>query len=168
MLGKKANGAVGGGQTLNTIIGRGTVFEGVMKVDNSVRIDGIFKGELSCSGTLTISQSGEAYAHLEGKDIYVNGIVRGTVRADKVRLDNQARFIGDVYTNALAVSEGAVFHGSCAMETADEVKEPEKAVKAQKATVLPLEGRPKGEGRADALTQNLERAPADDANVAQR
>ena len=37
MLGKKENGAVGGGQTLNTIIGRGTVFEGVMKVDNSTK-----------------------------------------------------------------------------------------------------------------------------------
>ena len=61
MLGKKDNGAVAGGQTLNTIIGRGTVFEGTMKVDNSVRIDGVFKGELSCSGALTISQIGRAH-----------------------------------------------------------------------------------------------------------
>ena len=45
MLGKKENGAVNGsGQTLNTIIGRGTLFEGTMKVENSVRIDGVFKG----------------------------------------------------------------------------------------------------------------------------
>jgi len=124
MLGKRENGAVAGGQTLNTIIGRGTVFEGVMKVDNSVRIDGVFKGDLSCSGALTISQSGEAYAHLQGKDIYVNGVVRGTVRAEKVRLDNQARFIGDVYTGVLSVAEGAIFHGSCAMDAADEVAKP--------------------------------------------
>ena len=118
MLGKKENGAVNGsGQTLNTIIGRGTLFEGTMKVENSVRIDGVFKGELTCSGALTISQSGEAYAHLEGKDIYINGIVRGTVRAVKVRLDSQARFIGDIYADALSVSEGAIFHGSCSMDS---------------------------------------------------
>ena len=117
MLGKKDNGAIaGGGQTLNTIIGRGTLFEGTMKVENSVRIDGVFKGELTCSGALTISQSGEAYAHLEGKDIYINGIVRGTVHAEKVRLDSQARFIGDIYAHALSVSEGAIFHGSCSMD----------------------------------------------------
>ena len=117
MLGKKENGAIaGGGQTLNTIIGRGTLFEGKMKVENSVRVDGVFKGELTCSGALTISQSGEAYAHLEGKDIYINGIVRGTVHAEKVRLDSQARFIGDIYANALSVSEGAIFHGSCSMD----------------------------------------------------
>ena len=120
MLGRKENGAVaGGGQTLNTIIGRGTLFEGTMKVENSVRVDGVFKGELTCSGALTISQSGEAYAHLEGKDIYINGIVRGTVRAEKVRLDSQARFIGDIYASALSVSEGAVFHGSCSMDIED-------------------------------------------------
>ena len=118
MLGKKENGAVNGsGQTLNTIIGRGTLFEGTMKVENSVRIDGVFKGELTCSGALTISQSGESYAHLEGKDIYINGIVRGTVRAEKVRLDSQARFIGDIYADALSVSEGAIFHGSCSMDS---------------------------------------------------
>ncbi len=136
MLGKRENGSAnGGGQTLNTIIGRGTIFEGVMKVDNSVRIDGIFKGELSCSGALTISQSGEAYAHLEDKVIYINCIVRGTVRAEKVRLDSQARFIGDVYTGVLSVSEGAVFHGSCAMDTADDVKEPQ----AREAAVLHMD-----------------------------
>ena len=117
MLGKKDNGVIaGGGQTLNTIIGRGTLFEGMMKVENSVRVDGVFKGELTCSGALTVSQSGEAYAHLEGKDIYINGIVRGTVHAEKVRLDSQARFIGDIYANALSVSEGAIFHGSCSMD----------------------------------------------------
>ena len=163
MLGKKENGAVNGnGQTLNTIIGRGTVFEGMMKVDNSVRIDGIFKGELSCSGALTISQSGEAYAHLEGKDIYINGIVRGTVRAEKVRLDSQARFIGDVYTGALSVSEGALFHGSCAMETADEVVEPQPR---ETATPLPKKGQRKAE--KEAATRTREETPETET-VAQR
>ena len=151
MLGKRENGAVAGGQTLNTIIGRGTVFEGVMKVDNSVRIDGIFKGELSCSGALTISQSGEAYAHLEGKDIYVNGVVRGTVRAEKVRLDNQARFIGDVYTGALSVSEGAVFHGSCAMEAADEVNKPQELSEAAKVFPMDQRKRPESESLSAAV-----------------
>jgi len=156
MLGKKDNGTVAGGKTLNTIIGRGTIFDGVMKVDNSVRIDGVFKGELSCSGALTISQSGEVYAHLEGRDIYINGIVRGTVRAEKVRLDSQARFIGDVYTGALSISEGAVFHGSCSMESAAaEVKESKK----REANVLVIDS-----NREDS-TQALE--VTDEARVAQ-
>jgi cytoskeletal protein CcmA (bactofilin family) len=114
MLGKKEEN--GGGETLNTIVGRGTTFEGVMKVDNSVRIDGTFKGELSCTGTLTIGQSGEAHAQLDGRDVYINGVVHGNVRGDKVRLDSQARVVGDINSNALAISEGAVFQGNCSMD----------------------------------------------------
>lgn len=157
MLGKRDNGDVTGGQTLNTIIGRGTVFEGIMKVDNSVRIDGLFKGELSCSGALTISQSGEAYAHLEGKDIYVNGVVRGTVRAEKVRLDNQARFIGDVYTGALSVSEGAVFHGSCAMEAADEVNKPQELAEAANVVPMDQHKRPEAENLSGSVVVDSSR-----------
>ena len=121
MLGKKENNAATSNtsQTLNTIIGRGTVFEGVMRVENSVRIDGTFKGELVCSGMLTISQSGEVYAQLEGKEVYLNGVVRGRIQAEKVRLDSQARFVGDITTSALAITEGAVFHGKCSMETGE-------------------------------------------------
>lgn len=122
MLGKKDHGGAassGSSQTLNTIIGRGTTFEGVMRVENSVRIDGTFKGELICSGVLTISQSGEVYAQLEGKEVYLNGVVRGRIQAEKVRLDSQARFVGDITTSALAIAEGAVFHGKCTMETGE-------------------------------------------------
>ena len=140
MLGKKDNGngsGNGSGQPLNTIIGSGTLFEGKMKVDNSLRIDGIFKGELSCSGALTISQSGEAYAQIEGVDVYINGKVKGTVRGEKVRLDSQANLIGDVHTGSLSVSEGAVFHGNCVMENAGEAEGSEDL---EPAKLLPMEG----------------------------
>ena len=117
MLSNKKKGAsTSNGQALNTIIGRGSCFEGKLTVDNSVRIDGVFKGELTCSGELTISQSGEADATLHCKDAYIDGVVSGTVRADKVRLDTQSRFTGDVHTDSFTVAEGAIFHGSCSME----------------------------------------------------
>ena len=125
MLSNKKKGATtSNGQALNTIIGRGSRFEGKLTVDNSVRIDGEFKGELTCSGELTISQSGEADATLlQCKDAYIDGVVNGTVRADKVRLDTQSRFTGDVYTDSFTVAEGAIFHGSCSMENHKEKRE---------------------------------------------
>jgi cytoskeletal protein CcmA (bactofilin family) len=144
MLGKKESNG-GGGETLNTIVGRGTLFEGVMKVDNSVRIDGTFKGELSCSGTLTVGQSGEAHAQLEGRDIYINGTVHGNVRGDKVRLDSQARVVGDICSNALTISEGAVFQGNCSMEMELEAGEagPE-AGEGDAGSVIPMDRRAAG------------------------
>ena len=118
MLNKKKKGAstASNGQALNTIIGRGSCFEGKLTVENSVRIDGVFKGELICTGELTVSQSGEADATLQCKNAYIDGVVNGTVRAAKVRLDTQTHFTGEVYTDSFTISEGAIFHGSCSME----------------------------------------------------
>lgn len=129
MLGNKKKGtSASNGQALNTIIGRGSRFEGKLTVDNSVRIDGEFKGELTCSGELTISQSGEADATLQCKDAYIDGVVNGTVHADKVRLDTQSRFTGDVYTDSFSVSEGAIFHGTCSMENHKKSESPATGV----------------------------------------
>ena len=138
MLSNKKKGAsTSNGQALNTIIGRGSCFEGKLKVDNSVRIDGVFKGELICSGELTISQSGEADATLmQCKDAYIDGIVNGTVRADKVRLDTQSRFTGEVYTDSFTVAEGAIFHGSCSMENHQKNQSPQDG--ADGAAAKPL------------------------------
>ena len=139
MLGKKEGNS--GGETLNTIVGRGTLFEGVMKVDNSVRIDGTFKGELSCSGTLTIGQSGEAHAQLEGRDIYINGLVHGNLRGDKVRLDSHARVVGDISSHALSISEGAVFQGNCSMEVDGAGEAEAEPDEGEEGSVIPMDGR---------------------------
>ena len=144
---KKKGTSASNGQALNTIIGRGSHFEGKLTVDNSVRIDGVFKGELACTGELTISQSGEADATLQCKDAYIDGVVSGTVRADKVRLDTQSRFTGDVYTDSFTVSEGAIFHGSCSMENHQKKSESPatvpQAAKLQSPTRLSLDHKSK-------------------------
>ncbi len=135
---KKGVSTSSSGQALNTIIGRGSHFEGKLKVDNSVRIDGVFKGELICSGDLTISQSGEADATLmQCKEAYIDGVVNGTVRADKVRLDTQTRFTGEVYTDSFTVAEGAIFHGSCSMENHQKSQAPPEGAAAKPLTAGP-------------------------------
>jgi len=98
-------------RTLDTMLGPGTFFEGTMKAEKSVRIEGAFKGELFCSGFLMITESSRVEAQIEGMDVYINGIVRGTVGAKRVRLDREARLIGDIYTQKLSIVEGAIFHG---------------------------------------------------------
>lgn len=109
---KKSDVAVRENYPLDTTIGSGSFFEGTMKAEKSVRIDGIFKGELYCSGFLVINQSSEVDAQIEGMDVYINGVVRGTVRAERVQFDSEARLFGDIYTRILSIVEGAIFHGS--------------------------------------------------------
>ena len=114
-------------QTL-TVISQGTYFEGTLKERHNILINGVFKGALPCSGAVVINPSSEVHALIEGKDISINGVMRGTVRAEKVRLEDQARFTGDIYAGALQIFEGTGFKGRCFMEV------------EEKENVIPIRG----------------------------
>ena len=61
---------------LNTIIGKGSVIDGKIKIKNSIRIDGKIKGEITSTGTVTVGGEGE----VEGAIIAANAIIGGKVR----------------------------------------------------------------------------------------
>lgn len=108
-----------GGKTgnLNTIIGKGSSLEGTLKVEQSLRVDGRIKGQLSTTDSLIIGKEGE----IEGEIITKNAIIGGKVRAKinatgKVVLEPNAIFVGEMKTARLVIDDGAVFEGRCSMQ----------------------------------------------------
>jgi cytoskeletal protein CcmA (bactofilin family) len=59
MLGKKDEQEIGKTGNLNTIIGKGSSFEGTLKVEQSLRVDGRIKGQISTTDSLVIGKEGE-------------------------------------------------------------------------------------------------------------
>jgi len=101
---------------LNTIIGKGTVFEGTLEVNGGVRIDGKVKGKISSNETISIGEEGVVEADLNAKVIIIGGDVLGNVFAsEKVELQSKSKMTGDIDTKSLVVAEGAVFHGKSNM-----------------------------------------------------
>lgn len=125
MFGRRKEPGAVTGQSYGTLLGIGSFFEGSLQGENNIRIDGHFKGELSCPGRLTIGSSGEVEAEVGAVEVYVEGHVHGTVRAAWVKLDHQACLIGEIYTQTLVMAEGAVFHGGCRMAEEAALKPPQ-------------------------------------------
>ena len=62
----KANsGETSSSSTELNFLGGGTVVEGTIKTDNSVRVDGTLKGKLICKKTLTVGVNGEIEGEIE-------------------------------------------------------------------------------------------------------
>lgn len=102
---------------LNTIIGKGSVIEGKIKVKNSIRVDGKIKGEISSTGTVTIGSEGEVEGTINAANAIIGGRVRGKMVIDsKIILEKNSVLIGDLKTQKLNISEGAIFDGNCIME----------------------------------------------------
>lgn len=94
-----------------TVIGQGTVLEGILKMEHSLRIEGTLKGQLVTSQSLVVGPGGEVEAGLiEVGDATISGKVSGKLRArQRVYLSASAVFRGTVETPQLVIEEGAIF-----------------------------------------------------------
>lgn len=102
---------------LNTIIGKGTVINGDMKVQSSLRVDGLVKGNVSATETVVVGKEGEVRGKIEAKHVMLAGKIKGHIVATgKVYFEAKASVIGDVKAARLVVDEGAVFDGKCVMQ----------------------------------------------------
>ncbi len=112
---------------INTIV-PGTLIEGNMTIQGSIRFDGHLKGTMECKGRVVIGNSGVVEGNIVCNDADITGKVTGNIFAKELtRLSAGSQVKGDIKTGQLAIEPGAVFTGSCLMHTANTEKEPAKA-----------------------------------------
>lgn len=113
---------------VNTLVGRGSHFEGKMTFDGTVRIDGSFVGEIVSDDTLIVGEGAELRAELDVATVIVYGTVYGNVTArNGVELHAPAHLVGNIVSPSLLVERGAVFDGQCRMTAIEWAEEDEEA-----------------------------------------
>jgi cytoskeletal protein CcmA (bactofilin family) len=101
---------------INTVLGEGTSFNGQLKVEGSVLVNGDFEGTLSATETLVVGKTGSVRGGLSVRDATVSGRVKGKIVArDRVELQTGARLEGDVFAKSFMIEEGVFFQGNCSM-----------------------------------------------------
>jgi len=117
----KSNKKVDNPDIINSIIGEGSELKGEFKVSGTLRIDGVFAGEVHTDGKIIISQTGHVKTDLKGGIIVIGGTVEGNVYATKqVTLLKTAKLMGDIITPSLIVEEGVVFEGNCIINKSED------------------------------------------------
>jgi cytoskeletal protein CcmA (bactofilin family) len=106
---------------LSTILGKGSVFEGKLNVEHTLRIDGKFTGDINTTDTLIVGKEGSVDGNVEAKMLIVGGKLSGTAKIkDKIVLETKSEFQGEMKTTRLVIDEGATFDGRCSMRHASE------------------------------------------------
>lgn len=101
---------------VNTLVGRGSHFEGKMTFEGVVRVDGSFAGEIVSDDTLIIGETAEVHAELDVATVVIYGAVYGNIRATNcIELHAPGHLVGNVISPALVVERGATFDGNCRM-----------------------------------------------------
>jgi cytoskeletal protein CcmA (bactofilin family) len=110
---------------VNALLGKGSEFEGKLTFEGTVRIDGVFSGQIFTEETLIVGEGALVKAEIEVGTIIINGQVIGNVRAKQlVEIHAPGRLKGNIITSALQIDRGVIFEGACQMENVDEKLRP--------------------------------------------
>jgi cytoskeletal protein CcmA (bactofilin family) len=102
---------------INTLLGRGSAFDGKLTFEGTVRIDGKLSGEIFSNDVLVIGEGAEVSAEIDVGVVIVEGSVTGNIRAKRgVELHAPARVRGNIETPSLFIDKGVLFEGTCRME----------------------------------------------------
>lgn len=101
---------------LNAFLGAGTEYRGRLDFVGTVRIDGLFHGEISSDGTLVLGKDAVIKGQIEIGTLISNGQIFGDVSASiKAVMQKHSTLDGSLRTPALVVEEGATIEGDVEM-----------------------------------------------------
>lgn len=112
------------GEQVVTFLGKDTEFEGKLKFEGTIRIDGYFKGEIESDGNLIVGEEGMVEADMHVSYIVIRGEIHGNIMADQ-RVDIRApgKVFGNIQAPTVVMDEGVIFEGKTRMYQAREAEE---------------------------------------------
>jgi cytoskeletal protein CcmA (bactofilin family) len=121
-----------GAGELNGFLGIGTSCSGDLVFEDSMRIDGTFKGSIRSASVLTVGETADIEADIDVGVLLVSGRVVGKIKAsDRVEIHPGGKVIGDIRSPNLITKQGAVFRGNCYI--GEEEETPARTIKAERA-----------------------------------
>jgi cytoskeletal protein CcmA (bactofilin family) len=124
---------------IEVIIGRRATFNGQLRCDASVRLDGTVEGGLiETAGNVLITEFGRVMADIVAKTVSIAGAYKGTITADRVELLEGGRLWGTIKVRTFLLDEGAHFHGELIMQGI-EPEEPLLAPRPPDGAAIPVE-----------------------------
>ncbi len=104
------------GSTELNFIGKGTVVNGEISTESSLRVDGRVKGKIICKNTLTVGETGQVEGEVDANNAIIGGKVNGKLFIkQKLVLESKSSLIGELKASKLIIDEGAVFQGTSDM-----------------------------------------------------
>ena len=107
--------------SISTFIGAGSIFEGAIEFQGTIRVDGRVSGKItSKGGTLIVGEKASIDADVSVSVAVVMGEVNGTIDAkDRIEVYPPGRIGGDIKAPVFSVEPGGIFKGTCVMNKPD-------------------------------------------------
>lgn len=94
-------------------IGKSVIIKGQLSGSEDLYVDGVVEGTIELQGNnLVIGPNGNVRAAIHAKGVVVQGKLEGDIRAsERAELRKTAVAVGDIFTQRVAIEDGAYFKG---------------------------------------------------------
>jgi len=104
-------------ERVTTVLGPGINWNGDLRGQGGVRIEGTLEGEIAVQGLVIIGETGRVTCKkLEADKVIVAGAVNGQILAKKLEIRSTGRIYGDVTAESFSTEEGAFLRGKVTMD----------------------------------------------------
>lgn len=99
-----------------SLIDRHSAFDGNFRSQRDLRVEGELKGNVTCEGTLFVSEGAAIAATVDAEHITVAGELTGEIRCrGRLQILPSGRVRATVSTGSLVIQEGAIYEGQLEM-----------------------------------------------------
>jgi cytoskeletal protein CcmA (bactofilin family) len=99
-----------------SVVSAGSAWEGTLKLEGSVRVEGQLSGEIDARDTVYVVESALVDARIQASFVVIAGTFQGQVHcSERLELMPTSRITGDLTTKALMIHEGAFIDGQIHM-----------------------------------------------------
>ena len=99
-----------------SLVDRHSAFDGNFRSQRDLRVEGELKGNVTCEGTLFVSEGATIAATVEAEHVTVAGELTGEIRCrGRLQILPSGRVRASVSTGSLVIQEGAIYEGQLEM-----------------------------------------------------
>jgi cytoskeletal protein CcmA (bactofilin family) len=108
---------------IKAFLGEDTEFKGLLTFEGTVRIDGVFDGEIFTNDNLIVGEKARVTAEVRVGTVMIQGRIEGDITAaKKVHIAAKGEVVGNINTPSLQIEDGAVLDGQVTMIKKEESK----------------------------------------------
>ncbi len=126
-------------EKIENIIGPTAHFNGHLKTEGTIRIDGTFEGTIETTASVIIGEGAKLEANITARNVSVSGAVKGNLNVSgRLEILAKGQIWGDISTASLVIDDGGFLRGTSTMpgEADPLLIEPPKPRRLKKGEVV--------------------------------
>ena len=105
-----------------TIITAGAKIKGEINLTCNLYIDGELEGVIHSSNDVNVGKNGHVIGDIATKHLIVQGVVEGTIKAQRVEIKAAGHVNGEITSSELVIESKGIFDGNSIMKKSDTQK----------------------------------------------